>query len=167
MILTPLDPCHGAILAEIHAASFVHSFDEPWSVQAFEGFLSQKLGGQKRGGQKMGGLCFGWLAEMPQSDGSIPVGFILGRGIVADAALVECEILTFAVLPEFQCQGVGRQLLDQLVQFVPAPLFLEVATSNSPAIALYQKAGFKIVGIRPDYYTDRSGKPVDAYIMTK
>ena len=41
---------------------------------------------------------------------------------------------------------------------------LEVRKSNTPAIKLYEKAGFKNVGIRPRFYT---APDEDAVIMTK
>ena len=31
-------------------------------------------------------------------------------------------------------------------------VFLEVRESNSPALGLYQGAGFEVTGMRPDYY---------------
>jgi len=41
-------------------------------------------------------------------------------------------------------------------------LTLEVRPSNRAAIALYEKFGFKVKGIRPRYYTDTLE---DAFIM--
>lgn len=43
-------------------------------------------------------------------------------------------------------------------------LTLEVRRSNAPAIALYQKLGFRQTGVRKDFYTDPSE---DALLMTR
>jgi ribosomal-protein-alanine N-acetyltransferase len=42
------------------------------------------------------------------------------------------------------------------------PYTLEVRTSNAPAIALYERFGFRGAGTRPRYYTD-TGE--DALVM--
>ena len=43
-------------------------------------------------------------------------------------------------------------------------LTLEVRVSNDPAIALYEKLGFQVLGRRPNYY---SHPKEDAWIMGK
>ena len=87
-------------------------------------------------------------------------GFILVR-----AAAGEAEILTLAVAPAARRQGLGRTLLDAAIaRLGPAELFLEVAADNAAAIALYQAAGFKQVGIRRGYYARTDGK-VDALML--
>ena len=43
-------------------------------------------------------------------------------------------------------------------------LILEVAQDNAIAIALYRRAGFRVVGHRANYYT-RDGIPIDADIL--
>jgi len=42
-------------------------------------------------------------------------------------------------------------------------VYLEVRVSNTPAISLYEKLGFRVVGRIPRYYSDGE----DAYIMAR
>lgn len=84
------------------------------------------------------------------------IGFSLAR-TVAD----EAELLLIAVLPEFQRQGAGRQLLDEFIARAEAlglaSVHLEVRDGN-PALGIYRRWGFEPVGRRSAYYqgTDRS-----------
>ena len=61
-----------------------------------------------------------------------------------------------AVSPEFRRQGVADRLLSALANEGTARglsrLSLEVRVSNAPAIALYEKHGYKRDGIRPGFY---------------
>jgi ribosomal-protein-alanine N-acetyltransferase len=44
-------------------------------------------------------------------------------------------------------------------------VFLEVGQDNPAALTLYDRLGFKRVGLRRDYYTRRDGARVDAVLM--
>lgn len=70
--------------------------------------------------------------------------------------LDEGEIPTIAVLPQFQGQGYGKILLQELikqsVQRGVEHIFLEVRQSNLPARCLYEGSGFQVVGRRKDFY---------------
>ena len=64
-------------------------------------------------------------------------------------------------------KGVGARLLGVLLDVAElhgGPVFLEVRTDNEPAITLYRKAGFAIVGTRPRYYQPSGA---DAYTMCR
>jgi [ribosomal protein S18]-alanine N-acetyltransferase len=79
----------------------------------------------------------------------------------------ETHIVTVAVRPSERRQGVGELLLLAAFDLsrereIPA-LTLEVRASNAAAQALYEKYGFKRLGIRKRYYTDNNE---DAVIMT-
>jgi ribosomal-protein-alanine N-acetyltransferase len=77
----------------------------------------------------------------------------------------EYEIHTIGVDKAYQGQGVGRVLLDGLLDIAGGDtVFLEVRTDNAPAIAMYQKAGFAVMGLRKRYY-QASG--ADAYTMRR
>ncbi|MCL2036468.1 MAG: GNAT family N-acetyltransferase [Oscillospiraceae bacterium] len=68
---------------------------------------------------------------------------------------VECELLRFAVLPEFRGQGKGEYILRQFLEKSgDSCVFLEVASANTIALKLYEKFGFVQTGIRKNYYKD-------------
>ena len=96
----------------------------------------------------------------------------LGGQILAYACLRltldEIHLLKIAVAPRWRRRGIATWLLDfcfGLAQRRNArKVYLEVRRSNVPALDLYSKIGFQIIGKRPKYYTD-TGE--DALIMTK
>lgn len=67
----------------------------------------------------------------------------------------EAAIYGFGVLPEYRGKGYGRQILARTIQEILASgqwhTWLEVATENEHALALYQSCGFKVTGSY-DYY---------------
>lgn len=77
----------------------------------------------------------------------------------------EAEVLTLGVVPSARRRGVGRRLLEAGLEWCAAlgaeAMFLEVARKNAAARALYERAGFTIVGSRRRYYD--SGE--DALVM--
>ncbi|MBI2782047.1 MAG: ribosomal protein S18-alanine N-acetyltransferase [Chloroflexi bacterium] len=90
------------------------------------------------------------------------VGFA-GLWVMVD----EAHVTTFAVDPRWRRRGVGERLLLALLDLAVArrarEATLEVRLSNMPARRLYEKYGFRPVGIRPRYYSDNGE---DALIMT-
>jgi ribosomal-protein-alanine N-acetyltransferase len=90
------------------------------------------------------------------------VGFA-GLWVMVD----EAHVTTFAVDPRWRRRGVGERLLLGLLDIAVArrarEATLEVRLSNMPARRLYEKYGFRPVGIRPRYYSDNGE---DALIMT-
>jgi ribosomal-protein-alanine N-acetyltransferase len=65
----------------------------------------------------------------------------------------EYEIHTIGVEPAYQGRGIGRRLLDELLNIADgAVVHLEVRTDNEAAIALYRSVGFAAVGVRRRYY---------------
>lgn len=93
-------------------------------------------------------------------------GFILCR-----MAGGESEILTLAVSPESQGQGVGKALVSAALAIARGrgaeAMFLEVAEDNAPAVAVYERAGFEQVGTRPDYYRSGHHLRKDALVMRR
>ena len=77
----------------------------------------------------------------------------------------EYEVHTIGVDPAYQGRGVGRRLLDELLNFAAgAVVHLEVRTDNAPAIALYRSVGFNQIGLRKRYYRVSGA---DAYTMRR
>lgn len=97
---------------------------------------------------------------------TLPGAFALLHDLGAEA-----ELLTIAVDPDRQRQGLGRALLTQAEQTLVARgcdrLVLEVSAENAPAIALYVRAGFDRLGKRPNYYRQPDGTRVDALVLGK
>lgn len=128
-------PAHAAALAPLHEAAFPPG--ERWDADA----LAQQLA--------LPGV-YG-LAAL-RGDGA-PAGFILAR-VAAD----EAEVLTLAVVPAVQGQGIGglllRAALDHAAAAGAGAMFLEVSPENAAALALYARAGFAAVGRRRGYYPD-------------
>src|SRR5206468_6069995 len=79
----------------------------------------------------------------------------------------EAHITTFAVHPAWRRQRIGERLLLALLDLARTraarEATLEVRLSNLAARRLYEKYGFRPVGLRPRYYSDDNE---DALIMT-
>lgn len=93
-------------------------------------------------------------------------GEILGYGgitVVEDSA----DFCNVAVAEEYRGGGVGTKLVKKLCAIAAEKgakkVFLEVRVSNSVALALYLKNGFKGVHARTRYYTDGE----DCLVMIK
>ena len=129
MTVVPMQERHLAALAEIEKVCF-HA---PWSAD----MLREELG---KG-----------LFLVAERDG-VAVGYV-GCQTVLD----EGYITNVAVSPDCRRQGVGRALIGTLVSHAGAQglafVTLEARTSNMPAIALYENAGFQKVGVRKNFYT--------------
>jgi ribosomal-protein-alanine N-acetyltransferase len=77
----------------------------------------------------------------------------------------EYEIHTIGVDPEFQGRGIGRAMLEALLDIADGgAIFLEVRTDNDAAIALYESVGFTRLGVRKRYYRISGA---DAYTMRR
>jgi ribosomal-protein-alanine N-acetyltransferase len=126
-------------LAAIHAACF----SQGWDAQAIAGLLTIE-GTQAFVVQ---GAGFGMLR-------------LLGQ---------EAEILTLAVLPEKQKQGVGsailRHMLDWAAERDARALFLEVGERNEATKKLYETRGFSVISRRREYYRRADGSHEDALVM--
>ena len=79
----------------------------------------------------------------------------------------EGHISTIAVHPDWQGRGLGELLLLNMLylQCEQQAILstLEVRRSNKPAIALYHKYKYELVGERPRYYKNRE----DALLLTR
>jgi len=121
-------PLHSDALAAIHAAAF--RAGEAWNAAVLAGQLAQP----------------GSFALLD------PAGGMLLARVAAD----EAEILTLAVAPPARRSGIGLALVAVAMRRAAAAgatvMFLEVASSNTPARALYARAGFVRVGRRARYY---------------
>lgn len=140
-----LTSADAARCAELEAQLF--DGDDPWPAAAFERELASARN------HYVGARCAGTL-----------VGYA-GISRLGRTPPFEYEVHTIGVDPAFQGQGIGRRLLDELLDFAAGGVvFLEVRTDNEVAIALYRSVGFEQVGVRRRYYRV-SG--TDAYTMRR
>jgi ribosomal-protein-alanine N-acetyltransferase len=76
-------------------------------------------------------------------------------------------VISIAVLPEYQRDGVGYALMEEAMRSMllhnAKECFLEVRASNTPAVKLYKKMEFEIRRTLRGYYADGE----DAYIMAR
>lgn len=95
-------------------------------------------------------------------------GVLVGYGGIARLgrnAPYEYEIHTIGVDRGYQGRGIGRRMLESLLEIADdGVVFLEVRTDNEPAIALYQSVGFARIGLRKRYYRVSGA---DAYTMRR
>jgi ribosomal-protein-alanine N-acetyltransferase len=89
-------------------------------------------------------------------------------GLIGVWKMVEAaHIVTFAVREEHRNKGIGSLLLDRAFRVAEdeglPSITLEVRVSNTGPQALYEKWGFRRVGLRKNYYSDNRE---DAVIMT-
>lgn len=83
-------------------------------------------------------------------------GFLLLSSIAG-----ESELLKIGVSPSVQNQGIGRQLMEQMIHWCKAKkikkIFLEVHQDNQSAIALYDMYQFSKIAVRKNYYRHPPG----------
>ena len=141
--IVPMDRSHISQIAALERACF----SDPWS----EGLLEDALFDPQ-------------ASFIVAEDGE--EGYVLGYAGL-HAILDEGYIDNIAVAPDARRHGVASALLDVFCRFGAANLAfltLEVRRSNTAAIALYEKFGFQMAGLRPGYYQHPRE---DAVIMTR
>ena len=109
-----------------------------------------------------------WFLRAPGAEclvaeaGGEIVGFILAEHDGESA-----HIITIDMLAPQRRQGAGTALLEAMEQKLAAHgvghIELETATDNNPAIAFWQKHGYRTVAVLKRYYLGR----LDAYSMHK
>ena len=134
-----------AAIAALHAASFRRG----WSEQEVEGLLTDRR-----------------VITHRAMIGSTITGFIMSR-LVED----EAEILSVAVARPRRGRGLARNLLNlhlrRLAALGARAVFLEVDEHNKAAIRLYDRAGFREISRRPNYYPGAGGQAVAALVLRR
>lgn len=73
----------------------------------------------------------------------------------------QADIMNIVIKKTYRNQGIGTLLLENLILLAKdlniSTLFLEVNEQNKPAIHLYEKLGFKKLGVRKKYYNNNNG----------
>ncbi len=132
----------------------------PYEAHANEGPSGVNLDALKRALDQPGWQR--WFVAV-DTHGQI-VGHLDLRGDRLRSANHRCT-LGIGIERAYRGQGVGRQLIQQAIDFAraqPQLVWLElwVFGNNFPAIALYQRMGFETVGTTPDQFR-LGGEPVD------
>lgn len=82
---------------------------------------------------------------------NLVIGYV-GLQVLGD----DLNLVKIAVLPQYRALGVGFNLMQMATDFRKQnkleKFFLEVRESNTKAIKLYQKFGFKTASVREKYY---------------
>ena len=144
-MLSEAGPRDAGAIAALHAVSFRRG----WSEQEVEGLLLDRQ----------------VIAHRALLRGKL-TGFIMSR-LAAD----EAEILSVAVAARSQGRGLARKMLNlhlrRLAGLSARAVFLEVDEHNVAAIRLYDRAGFREVARRPNYYPGAGDKPAAALVLRR
>jgi ribosomal-protein-alanine N-acetyltransferase len=118
------------------------AFTTPWSLAMFVLELS-----------KPSGVC---LAAVVETE--------LAGYLVCSRYDTVWHVMNVAVDPDRRRRGIAIALITALLEGIgdDAQVTLEVRRSNTGALALYERFGFRSAGVRPRYYADNSE---DAVIM--
>jgi len=90
--------------------------------------------------------------------------------VVAMEGVHETHLLNITVAPARQGQGWARMMLDALCLWSRRQgaewLWLEVRESNQRALLMYERYGFRRVGLRKDYYPADRQQREHAVVMS-
>ncbi|MDR7051011.1 ribosomal-protein-alanine N-acetyltransferase [Duganella sp. 3397] len=140
------EPMQRADLGEVLALE-QSVYPYPWSMANFADSLDS--GYQAWVLRDQGGALLGYFLVMPMVD--------------------EVHLLNVAVAADRQGQGLGHLLLNQSVACARglgmASVLLEVRPSNTRALAIYERYGFKQIGRRKGYYPAANQLREDAIVM--
>ena len=124
------------------------SYRTPWSRSMFAGELA-----------KPSSICLGAFgADEEDDEGTLRGYLIVSRYVDA------WHVMNVAVDPDHRGHGIASLLLERLFELTSDDerrgYTLEVRVSNSGAVALYERLGFKSRGVRRGYYTDNREDPL-------
>jgi len=101
------------------------------------------------------------------------VGYMMNRierglGYLRKLPMKKGHVVSIAVLEGYRRRGIGQALmvsgLNAMKNVYDAKeAYLEVRVSNTPAIRLYEKLGFRVVKVLEGYYSDGE----NAYLMAR
>jgi ribosomal protein S18 acetylase RimI-like enzyme len=81
---------------------------------------------------------------------------IVGALVLIKTRPKTMEIMNISVYEEYQNKGIGKQLLNKAIEYAKESKTktLEIGTGNPGLMQmmLYQKCGFRIVGVELDYF---------------
>ena len=123
------------------------SFPHPWHESTFRGEIQHRP--------------ISFPLVIVHTTLNLVIGYVIFWVIGEDV-----QINNIAIHPDFRGMGIGEHVLRQVIERVKfrgaSLITLEVRPSNTAALALYKKLGFKLLGIRKGYYTI---PPEDALVL--
>lgn len=136
--LGPMEPSHIAEIIEIEKTLF----PTPWTQGMFEQEIAV-------GGNPEGPGSYSVVATTGGRVTGYAVAWFIQDGV---------HLMNIAVRREYQRRGIGKCLMDHLIEIASATgkriIVLEVRAGNAAARAFYRKFMFESVGIRRGYYVD-------------
>jgi ribosomal protein S18 acetylase RimI-like enzyme len=89
---------------------------------------------------------------------------VIGVYALAQLDATTFELMNIAVAADYRGIGLGRWLLGHAIGLSESlgARTIDVGTGNSSldALRFYQRAGFRIVGVRPNFYPDTYPEPI-------
>jgi ribosomal protein S18 acetylase RimI-like enzyme len=89
---------------------------------------------------------------------------VIGVYALQQADATTFELMNIAVDEAFQGTGLGRRLLGHAIGLAESKgaRYIDVGTGNSsfPALRFYQRAGFRITGVVPNFFVDNYSEPI-------
>lgn len=127
-----------------------HSFSLPWPESSYKYEL------------EVNELSRCWVAETSTPDRPATLVAMIVIWLIVD----EAHVATIAVHPEYRRQKIAQRLLAHALidayHTGAVRSFLEVRRGNEPAIRMYERFGYREVGVRKKYYQDNGE---DAVLM--
>ena len=130
MTIERMTESHVAAVAALEKLCFA----DPWSLSSIASELNNPLAL--------------WLVAV--EDGDL-IGYIGSQSVMG-----ESDMMNVAVHPDHRRKGLGERLVLALCEALSGEntsLALEVRSSNAPAISLYEKLGFVLIGNRKNFYS--------------
>jgi ribosomal-protein-alanine N-acetyltransferase len=129
------------------------SFSNPWSDNTFRGEIQNTS------------VSFPMVVVRRPGDRAVADGEVVAY-IIYWQIRDDVQVNNVAVHPDCRGLGLGEALMRYAIARVRESgatfMTLEVRQSNAPALTLYKKLGFEVMGTRKNYYT----KPdEDAFVM--
>ena len=122
------------------------SYDFPWSEKIIEDCLLNNYD------------CF--IAKNSRT-----VGYV-----IAKISSLDSHILNLTIDANYRGYGIGSSFVDLIIKECRLQgshsIFLEARVTNLVARKLYQKYGFRSIGLRKNYYKNKSGRE-DAIVYRK